>query len=84
MKDNYFIFHPHDTPEEDRRIKYHIVGDNNIELKTLCGIDTTEKLLNFSCNGDAITMEWYNENIKNDVGIVCRKCAKKLLVLLKQ
>ena len=83
MKDNYFIFHPHGTPEEDRRIKYHIVDDNYIELKTLCGIDRTEKLLNFSCDGDAITMEWYNENIKNDVGMVCKKCAKKLLVLLK-
>ena len=45
MKDNYFIFHPHAIPEEDKRLKYHIVSDNNIELKTLCGIDTTKKLL---------------------------------------
>lgn len=84
MKDDYFIFHPHQTPEENRRVKYHVISDSNTELKTLCGIDTTEKLLNYSCNGDAITIEWYNQNIKNDIGFVCKKCAKKLLVLLNK
>jgi len=85
MSNQYFIFHPHQTPEENKKIKYHIVSDNNIELKTLCGIDTTEKLLDFSCSGDAITMEWYEDNLKYDNGrTTCKKCAAKLLKLLKE
>ena len=84
MKNNYFTFHPHNTPEENPRVKYHIVSDSDVELRTLCGIDTTEKLLNYSCNGDAITMEWYNQNIKYSIGIVCKKCSKKLFMLLNR
>lgn len=82
MKSKFFIFHPHDTPEENPRVKYHIVSSKNIELKTLCGIDTTEKLLNYSCNGDDITMEWYNQNLKYNNGIVCKKCVKNIKKIL--
>jgi len=82
MKNKFFIFHPHNTPEENPRVKYHIVSDNDIELKTLCGIDTTEKLLNYSCNGNAITIEWYNQNLKYDSDIVCKKCVNKIKKIL--
>lgn len=78
----FFVLHPHTTLEEEPNIKCHIVN-NIVELKTLCGIDTTEKLLSHSCNGDAITKEWYEQNLKNDVdGVVCKKCVKKLKSIL--
>ncbi len=77
----FFLFHPHNVLEECHNNKYHIV--DNMQLKTLCGIDTTKKLLKFSCNSEAITKEWYVQNLKNDVdGVVCKKCAKKLKSLL--
>ena len=81
MKNKFFIFHPHSTPEENPRVKYHIVSNNNIELKTLCGIDTTKKLLNYSCNGDAI--KWYNQNLKYNNGIVCKKCVNKFKKIME-
>ena len=84
MNKEYFIFHPHSTPEENNRIKYHIVSDDREEYKTLCGINTRLALLNFSCSGDPITLEWYEQNIGDFYanGIVCKKCAKKLKEIL--
>ncbi len=30
MNKEYFIFHPHNTPEEDKKVKYHIVNYDRV------------------------------------------------------
>ena len=72
-----FIYHLHDTPEENKRAKYHII-DN--EINVLCG---TKLNSSYSGSGEPITLEWYNKNIAVDPDdYVCKKCAKKALSLL--
>jgi len=85
MLDSYFIYHPHEISEECKTVKYHIVNDSNLELKTLCGIDTIDKLVGYGCSSDAITLEWFKQNIDTDEdGIICKKCANKLRKIFKK
>lgn len=74
-----FISHPHGTIYENKRNKYHIslISSN----MWLCN---KERDINYSSNGDPITLEWYKANIDTDIdGQVCKKCAKKALFILE-
>lgn len=84
MKEEFFIFHPDETPNENPDIKYHILMVEDDERKVLCGAGVNGKLRNYSSNGEPITLDWFNMNIAVDPdGIVCEKCAKILEKRLK-
>jgi len=75
-----FIYYPHYTSEESKDAKYHIINEDH---KVLCG-STAKKLIHYSSNGDAITLDWYKQNLAIDnERTTCKKCSKKALYLLE-